>query len=117
MNWLCGRVAALVLSLFLLLAATAAYAGPYEDALGGLTADSFSDTGDAINALVASGDPRVAALLEALQDSRLLFSAGQKKVYVKDKSDKLTDAATGAPGVSAKVIHPTSSFPVPDIVV
>ncbi|HVV40351.1 MAG TPA: urea ABC transporter permease subunit UrtB [Nitrobacter sp.] len=97
MNWLCGRVAALVLSLFLLLAATAAYAGPYEDALGGLTADSFSDTGDAINALVASGDPRVAALLEALQDSRLLFSAGQKKVYVKDKSDKLTDAATGAP--------------------
>ncbi len=89
-------VGAFVILVSLQLAAVApAAAGPYEDALAGFTADSFSDTADAIDAVVATGDARAAALLEALQDSRLMFSAQAKKVYIKDKSDKLTDAATG----------------------
>ena len=75
---------------------SAAHAGPYEDALAGFTTDEFSDTADAINAVVASGDPRAAVLLEALQDSRLQFSAADKKVFIKGKDDKVTDAATGA---------------------
>src|SRR5262249_19637939 len=86
----------LVFSLALLIAAACtAQAGPYEDALAGFTAGSLSDTADAIDAVVASGHPRAAQLLEALQDARLMFSAQDKKVYIKTKDDKLIDAATG----------------------
>jgi urea transport system permease protein len=81
----------------LLFGAAFANAGPYEDALAGLTTDSFSDTANAINALTASADPRTGAVLEALKDQRLLYSTGTKRVFVKNKSDRLTDAATGQP--------------------
>src|SRR5215469_8928824 len=90
------RIAAILIMLGLLLAAANAHAGAYEDALAGFTEGSLSDTGDAVDAVVASGDPRAAALLEALEDARLMFSAQEKKVYIKGKDDKLTDAATGA---------------------
>ena len=74
---------------------TGAQAGPYEDALTRFTADSFDETIEGINAVAASGNPRAAAIIEALQDGRLLFSAEAKRVFIKDKSDKLIDAATG----------------------
>jgi urea transport system permease protein len=90
------RIVALVIALSLLLVGvTLAEAGPYEDALAGFTTDSFSDTADAIDALTASGDPRTGPLLEALKEQRLLFSAEAKKVFIKDASGKLTDAAKG----------------------
>jgi membrane protease YdiL (CAAX protease family) len=73
-----------------------ANAGPYEDALAGFTADSFGDTADAIEALNASSDPRTGAVFEALKDQRLLYSADAKRVFIKDKSDRLTDGASGA---------------------
>ena len=90
------RVRTLVLVVGLLTTGAAlAHAGAYEDALTGFTADSFGDTADSIEALAASGDPRTGALLEALKDQRLLFSAEAKKVFIKGPNDKLTDAATG----------------------
>ena len=93
-----GRILALVFALGLLLAVgTLAHAGPYEDALAGFTTDDFSDTADAVNAVVASGSPLAGPVIEALQDSRLMFSAKDKKVYIKTKDDKLLDAATGKP--------------------
>ncbi|HVZ51989.1 MAG TPA: urea ABC transporter permease subunit UrtB, partial [Pseudolabrys sp.] len=92
-----SRIFALLFAVGLCFAATgSAHAGPYEDALTGFTTDDFSDTADAINAVAATGDPRAAKLLEALQDSRLLFSAEKKQVFIKGKDDKVTDAATGA---------------------
>ena len=52
------RMVALVCALgFVLAAAAMAHAGPYEDALAGFTEGSLSDTGDAINEVVASGNP------------------------------------------------------------
>jgi urea transport system permease protein len=90
-----ARVCALVLSLGLLMACAVAQAGPYEDALAGFTEGSLSDTGDAIEAVVASGNPLAGRLLEALGDARLLFSAQEKKVYIKTRDGKLLDAATG----------------------
>jgi urea transport system permease protein len=81
----------------LLVSASHAYAGPYEDALPGFTTDEFDDTINSVNAVVASGDPLAAQLIEALQDSRLMFSAKEKKVYIKTKADALLDAATGKP--------------------
>jgi urea transport system permease protein len=82
---------------FLVVGASQAYAGPYEDALAGFTTDEFDDTINSVNAVVASGNPLAATLIEALQDSRLMFSASDKKVYIKTKTDALLDAATGKP--------------------
>ena len=81
----------------LLVGAGHAYAGPYEDAMPGFTTDEFDDTINSVNAVVASGNPLAAQLIEALQDSRLMFSAEEKKVYIKSKADKLLDAMTGKP--------------------
>jgi urea transport system permease protein len=90
------RVIAFVFALGLLAAAAGlAHAGPYEDALAGFTTDDFSDTADAVNALVASGSPLAAPVIEALQGGRLMFSATAKKVFIKSKSGALLDAATG----------------------
>ena len=92
------RIVALVFVVGLLFAgATAAHAGAYEDALVGFTTDSFGDTADAIDALAVSGDPRTGPLLEALKDQRLLYSTEARRVFIKDPSDKLADAATGEP--------------------
>jgi urea transport system permease protein len=92
------RMGALVFALGLVLASIAgAHAGPYEDALVGFTKGSLSDTGDAINKVVASGNPLAEPLLKALKDALLMFSAEQKKVYIQTKDDKLLNAATGKP--------------------
>jgi urea transport system permease protein len=97
MSSLLGRVvAAFVIAVILFGASQRAFADAFGDALQGFLADSFSDTSDAIEAVAASGQPRAAAVLEALQDGRLLFSAEAKKVLVKDKAGVLHDAATGA---------------------
>jgi urea transport system permease protein len=100
------RVIALVLSLVLALgvlvaAMTGARAGPYEDALLLFTTDSFGDTTEAINGVVASGNPLAAAVIGALQEGRLLFSAQGKRVFVREKSDRLIDAATGEAAAGA----------------
>ncbi|MDP2410474.1 MAG: urea ABC transporter permease subunit UrtB [Pseudolabrys sp.] len=102
MRALYDRITALVFALGLLAAvAGSAHAGPYEDALAGFTTDSFTDTFEAIDGVVASGSPMAAQLLEALQDSRLQFSAAEKKVFIKTRDGALLDAATGEPAVGA----------------
>ncbi len=50
-----------------------------------------------MTAVATSGSPLAAPLIEALQDARLMFSAKEKKVFIKTKDDKLIDAATGKP--------------------
>jgi urea transport system permease protein len=80
---------------------TLAHAGPYEDALDKFTTDDFSDTADAINAVATSGNPLAEKLIQALQDGNLMFSAKDKKVFIKTKDDKLLDAATGKPAEGA----------------
>ncbi len=96
MHFFLSRAAAVLILAFMLFGGVRpACAGAYEDALQGFLADSFSDTADAIEAVAASGSPRAAPVLEALQDGRLLFSAEAKKVFIKDAAGRLTDAATG----------------------
>ena len=91
-----GRITALVFALGLLVAGLGlAHADPYEDALAGFTEGSLSDTGDAIAKVAASGNALAAPLLQAAEDARLMFSAAQKKVFIKTKDGKLLDAATG----------------------
>ena len=92
------RLIALAFALCMVFAAgAAAHAGPYEDALAGFTEGSLHDTGEAIDKVVASGNPLAETLLKALKDARLMYSAEQKKVFIQTKDDKLIDAATGKP--------------------
>jgi len=70
-------------------------AGPFEDAVAQFANDSFSDTEAAVGALATSGNPLAFPIIDALQDGRLLADPQSKKVFVKDKSGKITDAATG----------------------
>ncbi|HEV2564132.1 MAG TPA: urea ABC transporter permease subunit UrtB [Microvirga sp.] len=84
-----------ILQAFLLLIgmASAAMAGPYEDALPKFTADSYSDTEAAIGAVAVSGHPHALSLVEALRDGRLMVANGQ--VYVRGAAGQFADAATG----------------------
>jgi urea transport system permease protein len=92
------RIVAFVFALGILLAgAMAAHAGPYEDGIAKFTEGSLSDTGDGINAIVASGNPLAEQVLKALKDGRLMFSAEKKTVYIQTKDEKLIDAVTGKP--------------------
>jgi urea transport system permease protein len=101
------RSRALVLSLGLALAlllagALAANAQSYEDALAKFAADSYSETDAAVAGVAASGNPLAAQVIEALQDGRLLFSAADKKIYIRDAKGATLDAATGKPIAGAE---------------
>ncbi|HJU32136.1 MAG TPA: urea ABC transporter permease subunit UrtB [Hyphomicrobiaceae bacterium] len=95
-DW-CRRCAVLLACLCALLTAPhAALAQAYEQALAKFAADSYSDTDAAVAGVAASGNPLAAQVVEALQDGRLLFSAGDKTVYIRRPAG-LVDAATGRP--------------------
>jgi urea transport system permease protein len=101
---LIARVCALVCALMCVLGGlaalpTGACAGPYEDALGRFANDSFDETIEGINAVAASGNPLAAQVIGALQEGRLLFSAESKRVFIRERSDRVIDAATGEPVV------------------
>jgi len=98
MREFCARTAMLLLSVWMLaLASPSALAQSYEQALAGFAADAFGDTDAAITAVAASGNPLAITVIGALQDGRLLFDAEAKKVYVREASGKILDAATGQP--------------------
>jgi urea transport system permease protein len=88
-------LAALLLAFGLVLACTSAHASAIDDALAKFTTDDFDDTNDGIGAVAASGSPRAEAIIRALQDGHLMFSAERKAVYIQDDDGKLTDPATG----------------------
>jgi urea transport system permease protein len=99
------RWAALVLALLVMLAGSFAAAGEslaqsYESAVAKFAGDSYNDTDAAISGVAASSNPRAAALIEALQDGRLLFSE-DKRVFLRDKGGKLLDASSGEPADAA----------------
>src|SRR5262249_49186322 len=92
-----GGWVAVLLAIFLALAAMPSRAAGLEEALTHFATDDYGEIQEGITALAQSGDPRADLILEALQDDRLLYSAEQKKVFYKDASGKLLDAATAAP--------------------
>ncbi|MBX3550012.1 MAG: urea ABC transporter permease subunit UrtB [Xanthobacteraceae bacterium] len=90
------KLAALSFFLASLLIVPSAYAGPFEDALAKLAADSFSDTADAIAEIAASGHADSEAVISGISDRRVLFDPASKTVYLRDASGKLRNLATGA---------------------
>src|SRR5262252_7999900 len=102
MRTLCERLLALVFALSVVcVAASAARADAYEDALVHFLADSFDDTIEGINALAQSGHPLAEKVIVALQDGRLLFSAEEKRVFFKDEGDRLFEATSGSPATGS----------------
>jgi urea transport system permease protein len=97
-----ARLAILLLALGQLMAvalpaaaqSTGVGAEGYDQAIAHFAADSFSDTEAAIAGVAASGHPLAAKVIEALQDGRLLFNPDDKKVYIREASGSLRDAAT-----------------------
>ena len=92
-----GRASMLAILLALLAGAGlgGAQAAPVDDALAHFAADKFPETDLGIDALVATGAPTAPAVIGALNDGRLFFDAGSRKVYYVDASGTLDDAATG----------------------
>jgi urea transport system permease protein len=88
---------ALLFALSAILSFTAAHAAGLDEALTHFTADDFSETATGIKDVAASGSPRAEAILRALQDGQLLYSAQTKAVYIKSASGSLLDAASGKP--------------------
>ena len=64
-------------------------------ALAKLTTDSYADTVEAIGELAASGHPRAAVIVQAIQAGQLEFDATSKTVALRSAAG-LVDAATGA---------------------
>lgn len=95
MSWVRDVLFALVLAFGLWLPTSVSHAQTYEAALAGFATDSYSDTDTAIGAVAVSGNPLAVQVINALQDGRLLFS-DDKKIYIKQPSGALLDAATGA---------------------
>jgi urea transport system permease protein len=94
------RVIAFVLACGLLAAGmTSARPGPYEDALLHFTEDSFDQTIEGVSGMVASGNALTVTVIGALQEGRLLFDPQGKRVFIREKSDRLLDASTGQPVV------------------
>jgi urea transport system permease protein len=90
-----GRWIMVALAVALAFAAAPLRAAGLEEALAHFTADDYGEIADGITAVAESGDARAALILEALQADRLFYSAEQKKVFYKDASGRLFDAATG----------------------
>ncbi len=100
MSMIRDRLVAWLFAICLLVAALPANAQSFDETLQKFAADSFSETDDAINAVAASGNPQAAAIIQALNDSRLLFDPASKKIYIKSGTAVL-DAATGQPAAGA----------------
>jgi urea transport system permease protein len=86
---------ALLLAFGFLLGQTTARADALDDALVHFTAGDFDETITGVKAVAASGSPRAAAIITALQNGQLMFSAEKQAVYIQDSDNKLFDAATG----------------------
>jgi urea transport system permease protein len=90
------RLVALVAAICVLfIAALPAHAQSFEDVLARFAADSFADTEAAISQVAASGNAMAQPVIQALQDGRLLFDGPSKKIYIREQSGRVLDAATG----------------------
>ncbi|MGN6459751.1 MAG: urea ABC transporter permease subunit UrtB [Pseudolabrys sp.] len=95
-RWLLGLLVAYVAVAALLIAMPYAQAQSLDAALAYFTEDSFDDTDQGIQAVVASGSPRASAVIQALADGQLVYDGDKKKVYIK-VDGRVLDAASGTP--------------------
>jgi urea transport system permease protein len=87
----------LLLLLCLLLAPIIAHA--QDDPFAGLAGSSFDEIRDGITTLAASGNPRAAEVITALQNNKLFTRSDDPNLFISinDDDDKFVDARTGQP--------------------
>ena len=85
----------------LTLVAGGARADSLADALSGFAENSFPATEAALNAVAASGEPRAAAVIEALQNGNLVYAPDTKAVFIRAADGSLLDPTTGKPTAGA----------------
>jgi urea transport system permease protein len=96
----------LALLALLVLAAPAA-AAPLDEALARFLSTKFDDIEAGVSAVAASGNPRAAAILEALARGDLLVQAAERRVLLKEGNGAVVDAASGAAAdVAATALKP-----------
>ncbi len=71
-------------------------AGPFEDALPKLAADSFSDTQAAITEIAMSGHADAETVISGISAGRVLFDAASKSVYLRGADGSVRNLVTGA---------------------
>ena len=67
----------------------------HEESVAKFANDEFSDTGEAIGEIAASGNQHAFPIISALQDGRLSADPETKKVFITQADSKIVDA-TGA---------------------
>jgi urea transport system permease protein len=85
----------LVFAVALLAPICGARGEPYANAVAHFTGDSFSETEQGIAGVAASGNGLAATVITALQEGRLLFSAQERLVLIREAAGRLLDALTG----------------------
>jgi urea transport system permease protein len=86
-----------------------ASAASLEEALAKLASTKFDEIAAGVDGIAASGHPRAAAVLEALGDGRLLVRSAEKRVFLREPTGTLVDAATGtvpSSDVAASALKP-----------
>jgi urea transport system permease protein len=83
-----------ILLLALALAPLPSRAEGVDDALSALASDDFASVRSGVEQLVASGDPRAAAIIGPLRDGKL-FVRPDSKLFIQIDDDHFTDALTG----------------------
>ena len=86
---------------FLMIAAMALASGPtkadpVDDAVAALSSGSFDSVREGVDQLVASGSPRAAAIIAALQNGKLYFRP-DRTLYIKQDDGTYLGALTGTP--------------------
>ncbi len=94
---------------FLMIAAMALASGPtkadpVDDAVAALSSGSFDSVREGVDQLVASGSPRAAAIIAALQNGKLYFRP-DRTLYIKQDDGTYLGALTGTP-VDAGTVKP-----------
>jgi urea transport system permease protein len=103
------RLLVLVVACLCCLAGGGAVASSLDEALAKLASTKFDEIAAGIEGVAASGRPQAAAILEALGEGRLLVRPAEKRVYLREPTGALIDAATGAvapPDVVASALKP-----------
>ncbi len=102
------RVVARLALLALLFAAPPAFGQTLDKALALFAADSFARTEEGIAAVAASGGPRAAVIIEALQAGQLVYDPAGKAIFIR-RDTRVEEAATGAavaaPPAELKVVR------------
>ncbi len=102
-----SRLFACLLLAFLILPLGHARAQPAEDPFVALAGPGFDTIRRGVETLAASGNPRAATVIVALQAGQL-FMRADKALFIKGEDGAYTDAATGAPApdVAAAALRP-----------